>query len=296
MERLVFGTAGIPIGTDERNTVNGIRKVRELGLGAMELEFVHSITVTERMTPDVKKAAKDSGVVLTCHAPYFINLNSPEKAKLEASKKRILSSAERLNECGGWSVCFHPGFYLGMEKESVWKNVRDAIKEISETVKNSGNNVWLRPELTGKPTQFGTLEELLKISQEMGNVMPCIDFSHNHARSNGAWNSYKEFSSMLELVEKHLGKKGLQNMHIHVSGIEYGEKGEKNHLLLQESDMDFVSLMKAFRDFHVSGVVICESPNIEGDALLMKQVYENPEMKVNQAPKTSKRPLAKFVK
>lgn len=295
MERLVFGTAGIPIGTEERNTANGIRKVKELGLGAMELEFVHSITVTEKMAPDVRKTAKELDVVLTCHAPYFINLNSPEKAKLEASKKRILSSAKRLNECGGWSVCFHPGFYLGMEKETAWKNVRDAIKEISNAVKNEGNGVWLRPELTGKPTQFGTLEELLKISQEMDNVMPCIDFSHSHARSNGAWNTYKEFSAMLETVEKHLGKTGLKNMHIHVSGIAYGEKGEKNHLLLQESDMDFVSLMKAFRDFHVSGVTICESPNIENDALLMKRVYEDPETAVKQTPKASRSPLSKFV-
>lgn len=275
MEKLLFGTAGIPISTEERNTVNGIRRVSALGLGAMELEFVQSITVTDKMAPEVKQAAQRLGIVLTCHAPYFINLNSPEKAKLEASKKRILSSASRLHECGGWSVCFHPGFYLGQEKDGVYGRVRDAIKEISGTLANEGINVWIRPELTGKPTQFGTLEELLKISSEVERVMPCIDFSHNHARSNGAYNSYREFAEMLSMVEKYLGKGGLENMHIHISGIEYGPKGEKNHLILQESDLDFPDIMKAFREFKIAGVVICESPNIENDALLMKQVYED---------------------
>ena len=104
--------------------------------------------------------------------------------------------------------------------------------------------------------------------------MPCIDFAHFHARTNGKYNSYKEFYSILESIEKKLGKKGLENMHMHITGIDYGEKGEKRHLNLKESDLKYRDLIKALKDFKVKGVAISESPNIEEDALTVKKLYE----------------------
>jgi len=103
--------------------------------------------------------------------------------------------------------------------------------------------------------------------------MPCIDFAHFHARTNGKYNSYKEFSEILEKVEKKLGKKGLENMHMHITGIAYGEKGEKHHLTLKESDLKYKELIKALKDFDVKGVAISESPNIEQDALMVQKIY-----------------------
>ena len=122
--------------------------------------------------------------------------------------------------------------------------------------------------------QFGTVDEILRLSQEIENVMPCIDFSHLHARSNGKINSEQDFRQILQKVEDALGKKGLNNMHIHLSGINYGERGEKNHLNLQESQLNYKDLIKAWKEFGVKGVVISESPNIEGDARLIKDVYD----------------------
>lgn len=273
MKELLFGTAGIPISSKGLTTVEGIASVKKLGLGAMELEFVRSINISKEKAPLVKRVAEDNDIVLTCHAPYFINLNSLEKPKLKASIQRILGSARILNLCGGWSVCFHPGFYQKSTKEEAYERVREAIKEISETLKKENNEVWLRLETTGKETQFGNLDEILKLSHEFDNVMPCIDFAHFHARTNGKYNSYGEFCGILEKVEKTLGKKGLESMHIHITGIEYGEKGEKNHLNLESSDLKYEELIKALKDFKVKGVAISESPNIEGDALLCKKEY-----------------------
>ena len=272
MKNLLFGTAGIPI-LSKGPTEQGIADVKKLGLGAMELEFVRSINISKEKAPLVKKAAGDNGIVLTCHAPYFINLNSLEKPKLKASIQRILGSARILNLCGGWSVCFHPGFYQKSTKEESFERVKKAIKEISETVKEEGNNVWIRPETTGKETQFGNLDEILKLSAEFDNVMQCIDFAHFQPSTNGKYNSYGEFSEILERVEKTLGKEGLESMHAHITGIEYGEKGEKNHLNLKGSDFKYKELIKALKDFKVKGVAISESPNIEEDALLCKREY-----------------------
>jgi len=273
MKELLFGTAGIPISAKGFGTEEGIAEVRNLGLGAMELEFVRNINITKDKAPDVKKAAEKNNIVLTCHAPYFINLNSLEKAKLKASIDRILNSAIIANLCGAWSVVFHAGFYQKSTKEETYNGIRNSINDIIQKLKNENNNIWIRPETTGKESQFGSIDEILRLSQEIDNVMPCVEFAHVHARSNGKYNSYKEFCSILDKIEKKLGKKGLENMHIHFTGIAYGEKGEKHHLDLKGSDLKYKELIKALKDFKVKGVAISESPNIEGDAVLVKEEY-----------------------
>lgn len=273
MKELLFGTAGIPLSANPRTTEEGIEHVRKLGLNAMELEFVRNINIKKGKAPEIKKIAEENNIVLTCHAPYFINLNSLEKAKIKASIDRILNSARISYLCGGYSVCFHAGFYMGQEPKKVYDTIRYNIKEIVSTLKKEGNNIWIRPETTGKETQFGNVDEILQLSQEFDNLMPCIDFAHFHARTNGRYNTYNEFASILEAIEKKLGKKGLENMHMHITGIAYGPKGEKNHLNLKESDLKYEELLKALKDFKVKGVAISESPNIESDALMMQKIY-----------------------
>lgn len=273
MDKLRFGTAGKPIST-RGDTAQGIKDVRKLGLDSFELEFVHSINIKSEKADDVKRAAKDSDVVLTCHSPYFINLNSEDKKKFHASIGYIVNSAKITSLCGGWSVCFHAGYYQGQPPEKVYEKIREGIKKIAVEIKEFDKNIWIRPEISGKKSQFGDLNETIKLSKDIEQVMPCIDFSHLYARNaNGSCNTYSEFKTILETIEKELGKKALENMHIHVAGIEYGDKGEKNHLLLKESKFNYKDLMKILKEFKVKGVLICESPNIEGDALLMKDFY-----------------------
>lgn len=273
MKKLLFGTSGIPISTKPSDTVNGIKRVSELKLDAMELEFVHSVNIKKEKTPKVRKVAKENNVVLTCHGQYYINLNAQEKKKIEASKQRIIDAASIADMCGAYSVTFHPAYYMKQEHEKVHETVKKNLKEAVKKIKDSGHKIWVRPETTGRVSQYGNLKELLRLSQEIDGVMPCIDFSHLHARSNGKWNTTEEFREIMHSVEKSLGKEGLKNMHIHLSGINYGEKGEKNHLILKESDMNYKDLLKVWKEFKIAGVVICESPNIEEDAMLLKQAY-----------------------
>lgn len=273
MNRLHFGTAGIPRSTPQRSTEEGIRRVQELGLDNMELEFVHSVYLNEETAKKVNVIRKQTGILLTAHAPYYINLNAKEPQKKNASMSRILKTARIAHITGADSITFHAGYYLGMEKTVVYETIKQHLKEIVETLQAENNKVWIRPELTGKPTQFGDLKELLKLSTELDQVMPCIDFAHQHARNKGAYNSYPEFVGVLEEIEQMLGKQGLHNMHIHISGIHYGEKGERHHLVLKESDFCYTELLKACASFGVRGVVVCESPNIEEDALLLKKTY-----------------------
>ncbi|AJC70775.1 hypothetical protein X802_00135 [Thermococcus guaymasensis DSM 11113] len=274
VDRLRFGTAGIPLSTPKRSTINGITHVRNLGLDAMELEFVRGVNLKPELAKKIKYVAKKHDVLLTAHAPYYINLNASEKAKVEASKRRIIQSAERLHQAGGWSVVFHAGYYLKQDPAKAYNRIRDALKEIERELMDRGIKVWIRPELTGKPTQFGDLKEIVKLSEELEIVLPAIDFAHAHARKGGKCNSAEEWREMLAFIEDRLGREALDNMHIHMSGIEYTDKGEKRHLNLRESDMNWEDLLRILKEFRVKGVVISESPNIEEDALLMKKKYE----------------------
>lgn len=272
--KLRFGTAGIPISTRKPSTIEGIKRVRELGLDAMEIEFVRGVNLKPEMAKKIKYVARENDVLLTAHAPYYINLNAKERAKVEASKKRILDSARRLYDAGGYSVVFHAGYYLKQEPEIVYERIKNEIKDIVRVLQDEGIMLWVRPELTGKPTQFGSLRELLKLSQDIEMVLPAIDFAHAHARERGKCNTVEEWREMLSLIERELGREALNNMHIHISGINYGERGEKNHLNLQESDLKWKDLLRILKEFKIRGVVISESPNIEGDAILMKEKYE----------------------
>jgi deoxyribonuclease-4 len=273
MKKLLFGTAGVPLSTPQRTTINGIEHLNTLGLDGMELEFVRNINIGEKRAPEVNNVAKKNGKVLTCHGQYYINLSSLEQHKIDASIKRIKDAAHIANLCGAWSLTFHAAFYQKQDKKKVFLDVKNALRGITDELKQLNNPIWIRPETTGKETQFGTVEEILDLSVENDQVMPCIDFSHLHARSNGKYNTFEEFSSVLDQVENKLGKKGLNNMHMHVSGIDYGQKGEKKHLILEESDMNYGELLRALKEYSVKGILICESPNIEEDASLLKKTY-----------------------
>ncbi|MCQ1536204.1 TIM barrel protein [Methanosarcina sp. KYL-1] len=273
-EKLLFGTAGVPGSAKGKNSTSGIERIRELGLECMELEFVQGVRMSEKGAENVWESASKEGVALSVHAPYYINLNSPEEEKLKASVERIYQAARIGSLCGAESIVLHAAFYQKSSKESTYEKVSKALRELTGQLLDEGIPAVLRPETMGKRTQFGTLEEVLALSSEIEGVRPCLDFSHMHARE-GKENSYPEFTAILSKVEEALGKEGLCSMHMHVSGIEYDRNGEKKHLLLKESDFNYPELMKALKDFRARGLLICESPSQEEDALLLKNCYQS---------------------
>jgi len=272
-KKLLFGTAGIPSSTEPSNNSNGIRRVNKLGLGAMELEFVQSVYLNDETAKEAREVAEENNVILTCHGSFFINLNSKEKPKYYASINRIVKAAKITSIAGGFSVTFHAGFYQGISQEKTYAKIKVGLESILETLKENKINIRISPETTGKATQFGSLEELLQLSTELP-IAPCIDFSHLHARSGGKENTYDEFRATFEKVEKALGSKGLKNLHSHLAGIMYSEKGERKHLMLKDSDMNYKDLLKVMKEFDVRGVLTCESPDPEKDALLLKKTFD----------------------
>ena len=274
MSKLHFGTAGTPRNPQNLTTVDGIKRIAELGLDCMEVEFVQGVRMSKETAKQVSVVAANRNIRLSVHAPYFINLNARETEKIQASQLRLIQSARAADLCGAGDVVFHAAYYMGASAEQTYDNVKKYFLEVIDQLKKENITVNLRPEVMGKLSQFGSLDELLNLSSEMNSVAPCIDFAHWHART-GKNNSYEEFCGVLAKIEKRLGKNALENMHIHVAGIAFGNKGELNHLNLEDSDFKYEELLRALNDFRVGGILICESPNLEDDARLLQTHYIN---------------------
>lgn len=270
MEKLLFGISGLPLGTGEEKFTykSGIYYLHSIGLDAMELPFVRSVNVTDKNKEGILKEKLDKDFYLSAHGSYYINLNADEEEKIEKSLERIIKGAEGLKKVQGKSLIFHPGFYLKDSKEETFETIKENLLRLPDL------GVDYRLETTGKGTQFGSLEENVALCKAVDTCKLCIDFSHIHARYNGSLKSYDDFARILNYVGNELGDEGLNDMHIHLSGINYTAKGERNHLPFEESDFNYKDCLKAFRDFDIKGCVICESPVLEHDALLLKNYYE----------------------
>jgi deoxyribonuclease IV len=270
MDKLLFGISGLPIGSGLKKVdyASGINYIKSIGLDAMELLFVRNVNVTDKNKDIILRTKLDNGFYLSAHASHYINLNADQLDKQKLSIERILKATEGLLKVQGRSLVFHPGYYLQDTKEEAYNTIKENL------LKLPFKEIDYRIETTGKVTQFGTLEELVSLCKEVGNCKLCIDFSHIHARGNGCLKGYNDFAEILQYVLNQLGRSALDDLHIHMGGINYNEKGEKNHLPLSESDFSYVECLKALRDFNVKGCVILEGPLVENDALLLKNTYK----------------------
>ena len=247
-----------PAGTSGLGYEDGFAKCKELNLNALEVEFTHGIHMNNSAAKEVGDLARKSNVELSIHCPYFINLTSNEKKKIEASKKRILDSCERGHFLNAHYIVFHAAYYGKYSKEECYNIVKKEILEMQNTIKKNKWNVILAPETTGKASQFGTAEELLRLSKETGCSF-CIDFSHLLAR-NGKLD-YDELFNKL---------KHIKHLHCHFSGIEYTDKGERRHIITPADKIK--ELLKYVKKYNKDVTIINESPDPFGDCEKTKKV------------------------
>ena len=272
-----FGPAGIPIGTPGKaGTAEGIAYCKELGLGAMEVEFVHGVKMGEPAARASGEVARKSDVLLSCHAPYYINCCAKEELKLDGSVRHIVATAQAAFWLSATPIVIHPGFYMGRPAAECRKMVVSTFQRCLDGMeKRKISGVQLGAELTGKKSAYGCLDEIIDLAGEFGSrqVVPVIDFAHYHARE-ARLKTQEDYARILEKVEKRLGNDAAHNFHCHFSGIERIEAGEKNHLPIASNSPPFEPLAQAWVENGWEGKAICESPLIEKDALEMQKTYK----------------------
>lgn len=256
MNKILFGPAGIG-----SPWLEGLSYISSLGLGAAEIEFVRGVYLSNDKAKEIGKVAKKLGISLSIHAPYYINLVSEDKEKIIASKKRIFDSCERAYYLGVKYVVFHAAYYGKKSKEEVYDLVKEAIVEIQEALDENKFDVVLCPETTGKGSQFGTIEELVKLVKETGCGI-CVDFAHIYARNIGKI----DYDYVCGLI------KDVKYLTCHFSGIVYGAKGELKHKKTEVEKVE--ELLKYLKKYEINTRIINESPDCVEDVLMMKDMFE----------------------
>lgn len=270
---LRIATPGAPLSTPKPGgTLKGIAHAHSLGIRAMEMEWVQSVPKNPEKVAEIGQLAQSLSFALTVHAPFFVNLNSDDPEKIAASKRRILDALSMAQVAGAVSVCVHAAFY-GTRPHEATDNIRRATEEILKKKDALFPDVNLAYETMGKHSQWGTLQETLAVSKEYG-LYPCVDVAHLHARANGALNSAAEWNELLDEYEAVLGAESLERVHFHFSGINYTDKGERNHLPLAECDARWEEFLGVLKSRKVGGVLVCESPTLEEDTMVLQKTYE----------------------
>jgi deoxyribonuclease-4 len=275
---LLFGTAGAPLSTPAPSTLAAIEHVKRLGLDCLEVEFVKGVKMGSDTARLIRDKAHSLNIQLSVHAPYYINLNSEEHGQRLSSQERLIASARLAHLMDAKCVVFHAGYYGHSSPEKTYDTIKKGLNEVLSILKSEKNSAALRIETMGKKSQFGSLDEVLFLCREAEGLLPCLDFSHIHAREGGR-RTYLHFHRILRKVEKKLGKDALTDVHVHISGVHYSDKGEIKHLDLLRSDFRYDDWIRALGDCGVAGMVICESPNLETDALMLKNLYLSYKLK-----------------
>jgi len=245
-----FGPAGLG---PTKEAIKNLEEYKKLGLTACEIAFTYSVYIkNEKDMEKIKKAAQRLGVSLSIHAPYFINLNSTNKQKLEMSKKRILSCCEVGEKLGAKTVVFHCGYYQKIDKEKTYENIKNAILDIQKEIKRNNWKIKIAPETMGKVNVFGSFQEVSNLVKDT-DCSFCIDFAHILAREKNI-----DYEKIKEIFGKY------KTWHCHFSGIEYGEKGEKRHIKTpKEKWIELIKNLPEDKDI----VIINESPDMIEDSV-----------------------------
>ena len=262
-----FGPAGYP--EAGKNPEGALEYTRSLGLDALEVEFVRGARIKPERAKVIGAKAKSLDIRLSCHAPYFISFNSESDETRQKSIGWVMDTARAAHELGAYIIVIHAASY-GKSPETALPSVIEGLTKCKNMLDDEGiKDVILGVETMGKTGQFGTLDEIGKVMESVDGVRPVLDVAHVHARGRGC---LKNESDMRGLVDQFFGLCG-DIAHFHISCIKYGEKGEISHLPLAEKDPDMQILADLLSDSKQDCTFICESPLIEKDAVVFRDMF-----------------------
>jgi deoxyribonuclease-4 len=277
-----FGPAGVPLAFRLMKMSLGDVPLllRQEGLDAFEYEAIYWGTKPQMRREDAQRLgqkAKENDVWLSLHGSYFVNLCGERKI-VDASKKRLIACATAAEWMDAHVVIFHPGFYGNRPKELVLRNCLEALRDVVESLRGLNiKRVRIGPETMGKPSQLGSLEEVLQICEEVEQTQLVIDWSHLHARDMGRFRTLQDFRKVVETIEDKLGTEAARDMHCHFTRIEFTDKGERRHHSLEEERFgpSFAMLAKVIAEFKLRPVIISESPMLDLDAVKMRDIVQS---------------------
>ncbi len=269
-----FGPAGYPKVGTKSDPEKSLQLTHDLGLNALEVEFVRGAKITEERAKIIGQCARDLDIRLSCHAPYFISFNSDTPETVEKSVQWVVDTAVAAHNLGAYLIVIHAASY-GNHPETATENVIVGLTRSKDRLDDLGiKDVILGVETMGKKGQFGTLPEIAEVMDSVDGVRPVLDVAHVHARGVGCLKTKQDMQDLIDEYFKLVGPIA----HFHISCIKYGEKGEIAHLPLSEKEPNMQYLADILDDSKQDCTFICESPLIEKDAVVFRDMFSHYHM------------------
>ncbi len=273
-----------PAGNSESFTKMGYKSslqvpeyIVKMGLDAFEYQCGRGVNIGQEKATELGKIAKEKGIALSLHAPYYISMSSVEEEKRLNSINYILQSARAVNAMGGERIIVHTGSCGKISRRDALELALDTMKKAIKALDDEGlSSIRICPETMGKVNQLGTLDEVLTLCQLDERLIPCIDFGHLNARDRGILKTYEDFEEIFNKIEDKLGASRLKEYHSHFSKIEYSAGGEVRHLTFSDEiyGPNFEPVMELTYKKQCSPTIICESAGTQAeDAKAMKDYY-----------------------
>lgn len=250
----------------------------KMGLDCFEYQCGRGVNIGLDKAKLLGEVAKEKGITLSLHAPYYISMSSVEEEKRLNSINYILASARAVNAMGGDRIVVHTGSCGKITRERALELAIDTMKLSLKALDEEGlSHIHICPETMGKVNQLGTLEEVIALCKIDERLIPCIDFGHLNARDLGILKTKEDFEQIFLKIRDNLGTERLKTFHSHFSKIEYSQGGEKRHLTFDDTIFgpDFEPVMDLTVKYGCSPTFICESAGTQAeDAKQMKDYYE----------------------
>ena len=254
------------------------------GLDCYEYQCGKGVHIGEEAARQLGQAAREAGIALSLHAPYYINLANPDPDSLEKTVGYITKSCFAAQCMGAERVVIHSGALMKRTRREALDIAKHSLCRVMEACDGAGyGDIALCPETMGKINQLGDLDEVLELCTLDARLVPCIDFGHLYARSLGADEGAEACARMLDRVEEVLGDERASRFHVHFSKIEYTAGGEKRHLTFEDTiyGPDFAPLAAVLAKRGAEPIIICESAGTQSeDALEMKRIFEENILKI----------------
>ena len=279
----IFGPAGNSNSFSKlgyKSSLQAPEYVNKMGLDAYEYQCGKGVKTGQKTAEKYAENAKKFGVCTSVHAPYYISLSSVEEQKRNNSIEYILQTARLAKFLGAKKIVIHSGSCSKITREHALELAKETIKRAREAAIEEGlSEIIFCPETMGKINQLGTLDEVMELCKVDESFLPCIDFGHLNARTNGSIKDILGYQKILDTIENNLGLDRLKIFHSHFSKIEFTEKGgEVRHLTFEDSlyGPDYEPLMELIYKKNLSPTFICESAGTQAeDAIIMKKYYES---------------------
>lgn len=273
-----FGVAGNPQSFYDEGFKASVQipgYLEKLGLDAYEYQCGKGVNVKEETARAIGAKAKEHGIAMSLHSPYYINPANPDPKAVGKNIGYIVQSLELARLMGAVRITIHAGSVMKMSREEALKNAKAFFRlALSET--EGFSEIALCPETMGRINQLGNFEEVMEICTLSERLIPTIDFGHLNARTHGGLKGKDDFLALLNEMENRLGEERLKRFHSHFSRIEYSAGGEKRHLTFEDTEYgpDFGPLAEALVQKGAEPTIICESAGTQAmDALTMKSIY-----------------------